>query len=76
MLFCTSLMANIGAGEQPTLTPRKLFLFNTATDSVMRPVKHQTGGSVLYTHQLEHVAKPMAQADDQQWLVDLTSSAR
>ena len=31
MLFCTSLMAYVGAGEQPTLTPRKLFLVNTAS---------------------------------------------
>ena len=34
MLFCTSLMAYVGAGEQPTLTPRKLFLINTATGCV------------------------------------------
>lgn len=29
MLFCTSLLAYVGAGEQPTLSPRKLTLFNT-----------------------------------------------
>ena len=42
MLFCTSLMAYVGAGEQPTLTPRKLFLVNTATGSVIQDISLPT----------------------------------
>ncbi len=40
MLF--SLMAYVGAGEQPTLTPRKLFLVNTATGSVIQDISLPT----------------------------------
>ena len=29
MLFCTSLVAQVGAGEQPSLSPRRLQLTNT-----------------------------------------------
>ena len=36
MLECTSLMAFVGAGEQPSLTPRKLTLMNTTTQSVIQ----------------------------------------
>jgi autophagy-related protein 18 len=36
MLFCTSLLAFVGAGEQPSLTPRKLTLFNTHNNSVIQ----------------------------------------
>ncbi|GAB4815888.1 hypothetical protein N2152v2_002934, partial [Parachlorella kessleri] len=36
MLFCTSLLAFVGAGEQPSLSPRKLTLFNTHNDSVIQ----------------------------------------
>lgn len=42
MLFCTSLMAYVGAGEQPTLTPRKLFLVNTATGSIIQDISLPT----------------------------------
>ena len=42
MLFCTSLMVYVGAGEQPTLTPRKLFLVNTATGSVIQDISLPT----------------------------------
>lgn len=35
MLFCTSLLAFVGAGEQPALSPRKLTLLNTANRSVI-----------------------------------------
>ena len=31
MLFCTSLLAYVGAGEQPALTPRRLGVLNTST---------------------------------------------
>jgi len=36
MLFCTSLLAFVGAGEQPSLSPRKLTLFNTHSNSVIQ----------------------------------------
>lgn len=36
MLFCTSLVAFVGAGEQPHLTPRKLTLLNTHSNSVIQ----------------------------------------
>ena len=36
MLFCTSLVALVGAGEQPSLSPRKLTVVNTkASDTNM-----------------------------------------
>lgn len=35
MLFCTSLLAFVGSGEQPALSPRKLTLLNTANRSVI-----------------------------------------
>ena len=31
MLYSTSLLAIVGAGEQPALSPRRLLLFNTET---------------------------------------------
>lgn len=36
MLFCTSLVAFVGAGEQPHLTPRRLTLYNTHSNSVIQ----------------------------------------
>ena len=36
MLFCTSLVAFVGAGEQPHLTPRKLTLLNTHSSAVIQ----------------------------------------
>ncbi len=36
MLFCTSLVAYVGAGQQPALTPRKLSLLNTATSTTVQ----------------------------------------
>lgn len=36
MLFCTSLLAYVGAGEQPHLSPRKLTLMNTQTMSAIK----------------------------------------
>jgi len=29
MLFCTSLVAQVGSGDQPNLSPRRLHLLNT-----------------------------------------------
>jgi len=29
MLFCTSLVSQVGSGDQPNLSPRRLQLFNT-----------------------------------------------
>ena len=36
MLFCTSLVAFVGAGEQPHLTPRKLSLLNTHSNAIIQ----------------------------------------
>lgn len=36
MLFATSLLAFVGAGEQPHLTPRKLTLLNSHSNSVIQ----------------------------------------
>ena len=37
MLYCTSLVAYVGAAEHPALTPRRLTVMNTATDA---PIQH------------------------------------
>jgi len=34
MLYCTSLIALVGAGEQPAFSPRRLRIFNTKTEKV------------------------------------------
>lgn len=36
MLFCTSLVAFVGAGEQPHLSPRKLSLLNTHSNAIIQ----------------------------------------
>eukprot|EP00879_Flechtneria_rotunda_P031277 GHRR01034153.1.p1 GENE.GHRR01034153.1~~GHRR01034153.1.p1 ORF type:complete len:216 (+),score=52.76 GHRR01034153.1:491-1138(+) len=36
MLFCTSLLAYVGAGDQPSLTPRKLTVLNTSSGTAIR----------------------------------------
>lgn len=33
MLFCTSLVALVGAGEQPAFSPRRLQIINTKVSS-------------------------------------------
>ncbi|KAL6066634.1 autophagy protein [Balamuthia mandrillaris] len=35
MLFCTSLVALVGSGDQPTFSPRKLRILNTATEQTI-----------------------------------------
>ncbi|KAJ2724280.1 autophagy protein [Coemansia sp. Benny D115] len=35
MLFCTSLVALVGSGDQPTLTPRRLQIINTKRQSII-----------------------------------------
>lgn len=35
MLFCTSLIALVGAGEHPSLSPRKLQIINTKRQSTI-----------------------------------------
>ncbi|GAA0157210.1 scaffold/adaptor protein [Lithospermum erythrorhizon] len=42
MLFSSSLLAIVGAGEQPSLSPRRLCLFNTATGSPIRELNFLT----------------------------------
>ncbi|KAK9098024.1 hypothetical protein Syun_025069 [Stephania yunnanensis] len=42
MLFSTSLLAVVGAGEQPSLSPRRLCLFNTDTGASLRELNFLT----------------------------------
>ncbi|XP_078157793.1 autophagy 18 B-like protein isoform X2 [Carex rostrata] len=42
MLFSSSLLAIVGAGEQPSLSPRRLCLFNTATGANLRELSFLT----------------------------------
>lgn len=42
MLFSSNLLAIVGAGEQPSLSPRRLCLFNTTTGSAMRELNFLT----------------------------------
>lgn len=48
MLFCTSLLAYVGAGEQPTLSPRKLTLYNTHSNAAIQSLSFPS--SVLGVH--------------------------
>ncbi|KAL5714115.1 Autophagy-related protein 18b [Ranunculus cassubicifolius] len=42
MLFSTSLLAIVGAGEQPSLSPRRLCLFNTMTGAAIKELNFLT----------------------------------
>ncbi|KAK7854941.1 autophagy-related protein 18b [Quercus suber] len=42
MLFSSSLLAIVGAGEQPSLSPRRLCLFNTKTGMALRELNFLT----------------------------------
>ncbi|XXG51767.1 hypothetical protein AAC387_Pa03g0264 [Persea americana] len=42
MLFGSSLLAIVGAGEQPSLSPRRLCLFNTVTGTAIRELNFLT----------------------------------
>ncbi|KAF7806579.1 autophagy-related protein 18b isoform X1 [Senna tora] len=42
MLFSSSLLAIVGAGEQPSLSPRRLCLFNTTTGAALRELNFLT----------------------------------
>lgn len=42
MLFSSSLLAIVGAGEQPSLSPRRLCLFNTVTGTALRDLNFLT----------------------------------
>ncbi|OVA09488.1 WD40 repeat [Macleaya cordata] len=42
MLFSSSLLAIVGAGEQPSLSPRRLCLFNTVTGTSLRELNFLT----------------------------------
>lgn len=43
MLFCTSLVAYVGAGEQPALTPRKLTIMNTSKEEAIQNISFVSG---------------------------------
>lgn len=42
MLFSSSLLAIVGAGEEPSLSPRRLCLFNTTTGTALRELNFLT----------------------------------
>ncbi|KAJ4957807.1 hypothetical protein NE237_024918 [Protea cynaroides] len=42
MLYSSSLLAIVGAGEQPSLSPRRLCLFNTMTGTALRELNFLT----------------------------------
>ncbi|KAJ7955695.1 Autophagy-related protein like [Quillaja saponaria] len=42
MLFSSSLLAIVGAGEQPSLSPRRLCLFNTTNETSLRELNFLT----------------------------------
>ncbi|XP_061347471.1 autophagy-related protein 18b isoform X2 [Gastrolobium bilobum] len=42
MLFTSSLLAIVGAGDQPSLSPRRLCLFNTTTGAALRELNFLT----------------------------------
>ncbi|XP_048228376.1 autophagy-related protein 18b isoform X2 [Ricinus communis] len=42
MLYSSSLLAIVGAGEQPSLSPRRLCLFNTSTGTALRELNFLT----------------------------------
>ncbi|OMP02529.1 hypothetical protein CCACVL1_02775 [Corchorus capsularis] len=42
MLYSSSLLAIVGAGEQPSLSPRRLCLFNTTTNAPLREMTFLT----------------------------------
>lgn len=42
MLFCSSLVAYVGAGEQIALTPRKVSIMNTSTGSIIKDLAFPT----------------------------------
>jgi autophagy-related protein 18 len=42
VLFCTSLVALVGAGEQPAFSPRRLKLFNTSTMATIHELNFVT----------------------------------
>ncbi|KAJ6857284.1 hypothetical protein NC651_038858 [Populus alba x Populus x berolinensis] len=48
MLYSSSLLAIVGGGEQPSLSPRRLCLFNTTTGTALRELNFLT--SVLATY--------------------------
>ena len=51
MLFCTSLVALVGAGEQPTFSPRHLQIINTKVYTIYkkRDIK-ETYGLYIYIY--------------------------
>ena len=50
MLFSTSLLALVGIGDQPALSPRRLRIINTKKHSIICEVTFPTSIPVSYTH--------------------------
>ncbi|PRW56485.1 Autophagy-related 18 [Chlorella sorokiniana] len=56
MLFATSLLAFVGAGEQPHLTPRKLTLLNSHSNSVIQSLSFPASVLGVYLNRKRLVA--------------------
>ncbi|GMH04117.1 hypothetical protein Nepgr_005956 [Nepenthes gracilis] len=52
MRFCSSLLAIVGAGEQPALSPRRLCLFNTTTGTALQELNFLTSVLVVRLNKL------------------------
>jgi hypothetical protein len=63
MLFCTSLVAYVGAGEQPALTPRKLTVMNTSNEEAIQHLSFVSprGVCLLWAFATVHAASSKQQ---------------
>ncbi|XP_022729785.1 autophagy-related protein 18b-like isoform X6 [Durio zibethinus] len=55
MLYSSSLLAIVGAGEQPSLSPRRLCLFNTATGAPLRELPFLTSILAVRLNRKRHL---------------------
>ncbi|XP_054821366.1 autophagy-related protein 18b [Prosopis cineraria] len=69
MLFSSSLLAIVGAGEQPSLSPRRLCLFNTKTGTALRDLNFLT--SILAVRMNKKILIVVLQ--DKAYIYDLNS---
>ncbi|KAJ0965696.1 hypothetical protein J5N97_026834 [Dioscorea zingiberensis] len=71
MLFSSSLVAFVGAGEQPSLSPRRLCLFNTVTENRLRDLNFLT--SILAVR--VNMKRLIVLLQDKTYVYDLNSVA-
>lgn len=71
MLFSSNLLAIVGAGEQPSLSPRRLCLFNTTTGAALRELNFLT--SILAVRL--NMERLIVLLQDKTYIYDLNSVA-